>query len=124
MKTNLKYKFSILLPLLMISSLLYAETWPPKVPFQYGLGMKKYDAMCTSCHGKWGEGSNEGPPLLHPYYKSSHHSDASFHRAIMKGAKAHHWKFGDMPPVKGVTPEDVKSITLFVRWLQRQKGIE
>lgn len=117
-------KYFLLLTLLILSGPLAAQNWPPKVPFQYGLGMKKYDAMCTSCHGKWAEGTDEGPPLLHPYYKSSHHSDASFQRAIMKGARAHHWNFGDMPPIKGATAEDVKGITLFVRWLQKQKGIE
>lgn len=124
MKIKSKSIFSVFFPLFLVSGIVSAETWPPKVPFHYGLGMDRYQALCASCHGKWGDGSEQGPPLLHPYYKSSHHSDASFHRAIMKGAKAHHWKFGDMEPVKDARPEDVKSIILFVRWLQRQKGIE
>ena len=124
MKTVFKFIIGLLLPAFLFGSPVSAETWPPKVPFQYGLGLKKYDAMCASCHGKWGDGTDQGPPLMHPYYKSSHHSDASFNRAITKGAKAHHWNFGDMAPVKEATAEDAKSIILFIRWLQRQKGIE
>lgn len=124
MKIITKYKRYILIPLLLVSGMVAAETWPPKVPFTYALGKNQYGELCASCHGQWGDGTDKGPALLHPYYKSSHHSDASFHRAIMKGSKAHHWKFGDMKPVEGATPEDVRSIVLFVRWLQRQKGIE
>lgn len=124
MKTAIKSRLSSLILLLLVSSLAAAQTWPPKVPFQYGLGMKKYQAMCASCHGEWGDGTDQGPPLMHPYYKSDHHSDTSFSRAILSGTKQHHWNFGDMEPVKGATPEDVKRITLFVRWLQKQKGIE
>lgn len=100
-----------------------AGTWPPKVPFSYALGMSQYVELCSSCHGEWGDGTDQGPPLLHVFYKRSHHSNASFHRAIMNGVKAHHWNFGDMPPVAGATEGDVKSIVRFVRWLQNEKGI-
>lgn len=117
-------KHTILLSILLLSNMAAAETWPPKVPFKYSLGMSQYGELCASCHGQWGDGTDQGPPLMHPYYKSSHHSDKSFHRAIMQGSKAHHWKFGDMQPVEGATPEDVRSIVLYVRWLQRQKGLE
>jgi hypothetical protein len=33
------------------------------------------------------------------------------------------WKFGDMPPVPGVTPDDVAHITAYVRMHQRKAGI-
>ena len=39
------------------------------------------------------------------------------------GARAHHWKFGDMAPVPGVTPDDVAHITAYVREQQRRVGI-
>ena len=106
------------------SAIASSEPWPPKVPFRYALGFSQFENLCARCDGQWAEASDEGPPLLHPYYKSSHHSDASFRKAILKGTRAHHWNFGDMPPVKNATPEDVKSIILYIRWLQRQKGIE
>lgn len=96
---------------------------PPKVPFQYSLGVQKYQSMCASCHGQWLEGTKTGPPLLHPFYKPSHHADPSFYRAALQGVKAHHWEFGDMPPVPGATRQDMDAIVPFVRWFQREKGL-
>lgn len=95
----------------------------PKVPFQYGLGMRKFRKMCSQCHGEWGEGSDQGPPLMHDFYKPSHHGDPAFYNAVLKGVKAHHWRFGDMPPVAGATTNDVKKILPFIRWLQQENGI-
>ena len=95
----------------------------PKVPFKYSLGLQKYQNMCSSCHGKWLEGTKQGPPLLHPFYKPSHHADITFYRAALQGVKAHHWKFGDMPPVSGATRKDLDLIVPFVRWLQQEKGL-
>lgn len=95
----------------------------PKIPFKYGLGMKKFQAMCGQCHGQWGLGSEQGPPLMHPFYKPSHHGDPAFYNAVLRGVRAHHWNFGDMPPVPGATEEDVSRIIPFIRWLQRENGI-
>jgi hypothetical protein len=95
----------------------------PKVPFKLGLGMKKFQTMCSKCHGEWGGGTEQGPPLMHPFYKPSHHGDPAFYNAALKGVKAHHWKFGDMPAVAGTTPKDVSQIIGFVRWLQKENGI-
>lgn len=95
----------------------------PKIPFQYSLGVNKYRQMCAGCHGKWGGGTDQGPPLMHGIYKPSHHRDSTFYRAVLKGSQAHHWKFGDMPSVKGATKEDVDAILPFIRWLQRENGI-
>jgi hypothetical protein len=96
----------------------------PPVPFQYGLGVQNFQALCSECHGEWAEGSDKGPPLLHPYYKASHHSDDAFYLAASQGVTAHHWRFGNMPPVEAATPQDVQSIILFIRWLQREYGVE
>lgn len=95
----------------------------PRVPFKYGLGMSKFRASCSGCHGKWGGGTDQGPPLMHAFYKPSHHSDTAFYRAVREGVKAHHWKFGDMPKVDGVTATDVGKILPFIRWLQKENGI-
>ncbi|MCF6280812.1 MAG: cytochrome c [Candidatus Polarisedimenticolaceae bacterium] len=95
----------------------------PKVPFKYEAGNKKFQKMCASCHGQWGGGSEQGPPLMHLFYVPSHHSDAAFYNAVLKGVKQHHWTFGDMPPVAGTTSRDVEKIIAFVRWLQRENGI-
>ena len=94
----------------------------PAVPFQYGLGVRNFQALCSECHGEWAEGNDKGPPLLHPYYKQNHHSDDAFYRAASQGVTAHHWRFGNMPPVEGATPQDIQPIISFIRWLQREYG--
>ncbi|MDH3713841.1 MAG: cytochrome c [Gammaproteobacteria bacterium] len=94
-----------------------------QVPFKYGLGQQKYTAMCAECHGKWLRGTDQGPPLLHGYYKPSHHGDRSFYRAILQGTQQHHWNFGDMAPVPGATQADAQQIIPFVRWVQQAEGL-
>lgn len=78
---------------------------------------------CAACHGAELKGSDKGPPLLHRIYEPSHHGDASFQMAVKYGTRAHHWQFGDMAPVPGVTPDDVAHITGYVRGEQRKAGI-
>jgi mono/diheme cytochrome c family protein len=96
----------------------------PKVPFQFGLGMQKFQQKCSACHGKWAEGTaKNGPPLVHQYYVPSHHDDNSFFRAARSGVNAHHWNFGNMPPVQGITNQDIGQIVQFIRWWQRENGI-
>lgn len=95
----------------------------PKVPFKYALGMKKYQENCSSCHGKWIEGTKKGPPLLHGFYKPSHHNDRTFYRAALKGVFQHHWNFGPMPKIEGITVKDMDKIVPFLRWLQQEKGL-
>jgi hypothetical protein len=47
----------------------------------------------------------------------------SFVLAVKNGVRAHHWRFGDMPPVDGLTQSDVMNIVAYVRELQRANGI-
>lgn len=97
----------------------------PKVPFTYALGLDKFRDKCSACHGQWAEGvADKGPPLVHPYYRPGHHSNIAFYRAALMGVRSHHWQFGDMPPVKGITKEDVTAIIRFIRWWQEQNGIK
>ena len=90
-------------------------------------GKGLYTQNCASCHGVdlkgRDTGANRGPSFLHRVYEPSHHGDAAFQNAVANGARAHHWKFGDMPPVAGVTPDDVAHITAYVRMEQRKVGI-
>jgi hypothetical protein len=60
---------------------------------------------------------------VHKIYEPSHHGDAAFQFAAAKGVRAHHWNFGDMPKLTGVTTEDVEQIIKYVRYLQRRAGI-
>ncbi|MCK6405783.1 MAG: cytochrome c [Rhodocyclaceae bacterium] len=86
-------------------------------------GKMLFAQHCSGCHGKDLKGSEKGPPLLHKIYESSHHGDAAFQLAVAKGVRAHHWQFGDMPPVEKVSPDDVAHITAHVREQQRSVGI-
>jgi cytochrome c len=86
-------------------------------------GEQLFAANCAACHGPVGEGTTTGPPLVHVIYEPGHHSDASFHVAVQRGVQAHHWDFGPMPPVSGLSDEQVEDIIAHVRDLQREAGI-
>ena len=87
-------------------------------------GREIFDANCAACHGKDAAGQNGiAPPLVHVIYEPGHHGDESFHRAVALGSPAHHWRFGDMPPVEGLSRRDVAKIITYVRELQRANGI-
>lgn len=86
-------------------------------------GETLFNANCVACHGKNAGGTKSGPPLVHKIYEPSHHSDLSFQRAAKLGVRAHHWPFGNMPPVPGVNETDVTQIIAYVRELQRANGI-
>ncbi len=93
------------------------------VPTEFKDGEEKFNASCSPCHGTQATGSAQGPPLVHKIYEPSHHADFAFQRAAAQGVKAHHWKFGNMPKIEGVTADDVTQIIGYIRWLQRQAGI-
>jgi hypothetical protein len=61
--------------------------------------------------------------LIHNFYKPSHHGDEAFYHAALNGAKAHHWKFGNMPPVEGIKRKDVTKIISYIRWLQKSNKL-
>jgi len=86
-------------------------------------GKTLYAAKCVQCHGADLRGSKTGPPLLHRIYEPSHHGDAAFQIAVKYGSRRHHWNFGDMQPVPGLSPDDVAHITAYVRVEQRKVGI-
>lgn len=86
-------------------------------------GKPLYEQHCASCHGADLNGTDKGPPMLHPVYEPSHHGDIAFQIAAARGTRAHHWKFGDMEPVPEVTPDDVAHITAYVRSEQRKAGM-
>jgi mono/diheme cytochrome c family protein len=87
------------------------------------VGESTFNANCAACHGKQAAGTDHGPPLVHKIYEPNHHGDPAFQRAAANGVKAHHWEFGNMPKIDGVTSEDVDQIVKYVRWLQKQAGI-
>ncbi len=86
-------------------------------------GRALFDKNCATCHGAQGKGSSNGPPLVHRIYEPNHHGDGAFYRAAAQGVRAHHWQFGNMPPIAGVTTRDVEQIIAYIRALQRANGI-
>ena len=84
-----------------------------------------FNRSCASCHGTNAVGQNGvAPPLVHIIYEPNHHGDASFYRAAKNGVQAHHWNFGNMPAIEGITDPELEKIVLYVRELQRANGIQ
>jgi len=87
-------------------------------------GGRLYQEKCASCHGKDLRGTDKGPPQIHIYYVPNHHSDAAYQVAVKNGVRQHHWRFGDMPPIAGLSPEDVGHIVAFIRREQKNAGLD
>ncbi|MEM7376370.1 MAG: cytochrome c [Pseudomonadota bacterium] len=101
---------------------------PVRVPTQLSdvalVGRQAFDLNCAVCHGANAAGqAGVAPPLVHRIYEPGHHGDGSFQRAVANGVRAHHWTFGDMPPIAGLDQNDVALITVYIRELQRENGI-
>lgn len=100
------------------------ETTMPELAFSYAQGQTLYQSNCSSCHGPTlGGRKGLGPPFVHGYYKPSHHADIAFYRAVEQGVTAHHWQFGNMPPVPSLSKSDVEQIIKYIRAVQRDNGI-
>ena len=87
-------------------------------------GEDLYVAHCSECHGADLRGTDRGPSHLSEVYKPDHHADGAFLFAVQSGSRAHHWQFGDMPPISGLSTGDVEAIVAFVREQQRIHGFE
>ena len=88
------------------------------------IGKSAFDGACSACHGANAAGQNGvAPPLIHATYRPGHHGDRAFLSAAQNGVQSHHWDFGNMPPVQGLTPSDVGYIVAYIRELQQANGI-
>lgn len=97
---------------------------PAELSDKAQIGERAFEAKCAECHGTSAAGQNGvAPPLVHRIYEPSHHSDMAFVLAAKNGVLAHHWHFGNMPAVDGVTDGDVKMIARYIRELQKENGI-
>ncbi|MBZ8134072.1 cytochrome c [Afifella sp. IM 167] len=96
----------------------------PELSTAAKVGEAAYNENCASCHGRNGAGQDGvAPPFVHRIYEPNHHGDQAFFLAAQNGVRAHHWPFGNMPPVEGITQGEVASIVTYVRELQRANGI-
>ena len=88
------------------------------------IGKRAFEANCASCHGLNASGRQGlAPPLIHKIYEPSHHGDEAFQRAVALGVRAHHWRFGNMPKVDGLSRADVTYIIKYIREVQVANGI-
>jgi len=83
-----------------------------------------YEANCAECHGSNLRGTDKGPSHLSIVYVPGHHGDQAFVVAARVGVRAHHWDFGNMAPVEGLSDDDLAAIIAFVRETQRIEGFE
>ncbi len=98
---------------------------PAELDEQAQMGKRAFDAVCADCHGENAAGRNGvAPPLVHKTYEPSHHGDHAFLAAVRNGVRSHHWDFGNMPPIDGLTDADVANVVAYVRVLQRKNGID
>ena len=98
---------------------------PTELSSNAQIGQQFFEKACASCHGTNAAGKDGfGPPLIHKIYEPSHHGDEAFQLAPLRGVQAHHWPFGDMPPVKGITRGDIKLIIDYIREVQAANGIQ
>jgi cytochrome c5 len=86
-------------------------------------GQEAFTEYCAACHGANAAGTAKGPTFIHKIYEPSHHADYAFQMAAKNGVNAHHWRFGNMKPVPGITSDQVQAVAVYVRELQRANGI-
>lgn len=100
----------------------------PEMPIQDPVlvvaGEPLYTTNCAECHGEDLRGTDLGPSHLSIVYEPSHHSDGAFAVAVLVGTAQHHWPYGSMEPVEGLSDEDIISIIAYVREIQRIEGFE
>jgi mono/diheme cytochrome c family protein len=109
--------------LLAQSDAIFPDPKEPDMTPRLQLGKMNYGAYCASCHGKTAGGSDKGPTFIHWVYHPGHHGDGAFFIASKRGARAHHWRFGDMKPVEGVTEAQLETIVEYVRGIQQANGL-
>ena len=85
-------------------------------------GEQLFNTNCSACHGAGAVGTNLGPPLIDRTYHPGHHNDFSIRNAIKNGVRSHHWNFGNMLPVAGVSEDDAEKIICYIRDTQLSSG--
>ncbi|MGR3289616.1 MAG: c-type cytochrome [Paracoccaceae bacterium] len=96
----------------------------PELAGNAAIGKRVFDAKCAACHGLNAAGRDGlAPPLVHRIYEPSHHGDVVFLLAVRNGVRPHHWRFGAMPPVEGLSDAEVGLIVDYIRALQKENGI-
>lgn len=115
---------TVLIGALVILALAEEDPAPiERDPAGVAAGEEFFVASCAVCHGVDLRGSVTGPPFLLPTYAPNHHGEEAFQRAVAFGVQPHHWNFGPMPPIEGLSRDDVSKIVEYVRSVQEAEGI-
>lgn len=106
------------------AEVIVAVAVPEALSAEARMGERAFAAKCAVCHGvNAGGRAGVGPPLVHRVYEPGHHGDVAFELAVSRGVPSHHWDYGSMPPVDGLTRADIRTIVAYVRELQRENGV-
>lgn len=92
-------------------------------PEELAHGQEVFQQNCATCHGDELQGTFVGPPFLDEIYAPEHHPDDAFRNAVANGVQPHHWDFAAMPPVPGLSDQDVDAVIAYVRSQQEAAGI-
>lgn len=95
----------------------------PEMTPRLNVGKLNYGYYCASCHGVTARGTDKGPTFIHRLYHPGHHGDRAFLIAAKRGARAHHWRFGDMKPVPEVKDAQLATIMAYIRAVQKANGL-
>lgn len=87
-------------------------------------GAAVYQQYCAECHGIDLRGTDKGPSQLSIIYEPNHHGDHAYRVAIREGTREHHWWFGDMPPVEGISDLEIEKVISYIRSEQERLGFE
>lgn len=86
---------------------------------QLALGEEVFAENCATCHGQGLRGGLAGPPLVSEIYRPSHHPDSAIRAAIAQGVQPHHWDFAAMPPIPGLSDDEIDAVIAYIRDVQR-----
>jgi mono/diheme cytochrome c family protein len=78
-------------------------------------GAAIYSANCAQCHGVDLEGTERGPSLLDPAYRSDQLTDAAVADAVRNGVAERLWEFGPMPANGALSDAQIDAIVEFLR---------
>ena len=97
----------------------------PELTTEQQAGRVAFAKYCQECHGADASGgSRTGQPLIHPMYRENVFPDHVFKKAIRDGKREKNWRFGEMPPTKGITEAQIDNITSYIRAVQIASGID
>jgi mono/diheme cytochrome c family protein len=82
------------------------------------VGENLFGRYCGSCHGERGTGDVLGPSFLDTLYLPPRLTQQAVIDAVLNGVRQKHWRFGDMPPLRRVSGNELLAIFGYIQWVQ------